>query len=397
MIRHPLVLVREILGPSPLRKPGTSGPPTLTQAELAVLMTMAREALGIGSYGEVHQTAINRVERTQPTIPRDYIPLIKWVTAKYFPKKTEQIEAILATCALFNPDAFEMGSQTERTREAPEPDTYFNWHRNAEMLDRLGCIARNVGLKPHRLADGLLLTGEKTEPSTPSLDTILYPSPSAGRNGLGPGQLILLGDPAAHPSAEVIFSLFAGYIAANGWDIRLSVFENQKNNVGYGLVHLKTLRVNGRTHTPGRCVNEAGTAMCFQDFGIILSAGREALLKGPNPFEQDADHILVFMGLHRLSTLAACAVFLDLDLREQVLKGREFSFASGDNVGVLAFKTQVQTDNRLWTHVPGFEWMPSQVEFEVLGDWQKPVDDLKKPAPDALDKVFVRVGARGEA
>src|SRR5262245_18512115 len=98
---------------------------------------------------------------------------------------------------------------------------------------------------------------------------------------------------------------------------------------------MKTLRVDGLIHTPKRYVNDSGTAMCYEDFGVILSGGVAALLRGRNPFDQEASQLVLVCGLHRLATLAGVKMVEDLSFREYILKDREFKLPSGNSIGVL--------------------------------------------------------------
>jgi hypothetical protein len=330
-------------------------------------------------------------------VSEDFMPLIREVVRKRFPRKVERIAAILAGADAPDPEIFQLEAQKEREIEAPEGDAWgFAFNRNATMLDRLACHGLSVGLTPTRMADGLLFTGRKITGNRRSLSEFLYPAPH--RVGLESGMVVLLGDPANHPVAEEVLNLFAGYMVSNDWEAKISIFENQKNYIGYP-VRMKTLRVkNGvkdGTYTPRRYMDENGMAMCYDDYGIILSAGLGALLKGSNPFGKHASHLILVSGLHRLATLAGILLLEDLDFRKFVLEGKKFNFPSEDSIGVLAYKIVVRTDNRLWSHVPDFRWSNSTVkEFEVLGDWQEPIHKLQEPRHGALKNVFVRIAER---
>lgn len=199
------------------------------------------------------------------------------------------------------------------------------------MLDRLACHSLAVGLVPIRMADGLLLTGQKAPTSTLRLDDLLYPCPR--RVGLESGMVVLLGSPESHRAAAAVLKVFMAYLQANQWEVKIAIFPDKPDYFGYS-VCLKSLRVRTKTYYPRRYVVGDTLAISYEDFGIIFSTGlRPEILQGKHPFGAGASQLILICGLHRLATGAGVKLLDDLDFRELVLKGTDFDFPSGDRMG----------------------------------------------------------------
>lgn len=176
---------------------------------------------------------------------------------------------------------------------------------------------------------------------------------------------------------------------SNRWEVRIGVFETKSANFGYP-VSLKQLRVKKTVYHPSRYVDENGMAMCYEDYGVIFSAGTELLIEGPNPFGDQAKQIILICGLHRLATGAGVKLLEDLDFREAVLKKVNFDFPSGNGIGALAYKVVLRTDNRLWSNEPDFRWSHSGVkEFAILAAWSDAIRH-SRPAEHSADSGAAR-------
>lgn len=281
----------------------------------------------------------------------------------------ERVQAVLEGADLLS-NAFSLEAQSEREVEIPEGDSwcFALQFRNAIMLDRIACHARQAGLEPLRVADGLVLTGPTRTQQRPSLTELLYPSPQ--KLGLKPGMAILLGDPQNHRAANEILNRFLASPVSKGCNIRISVFHEKPAYIGYPTC-LKVLSVKKKTYEPRRWADPTGPAVCYEDFGVIYSALIGPLLHGAAPFPGNPSHLILISGLHRLATGVGVALLEDLDLRQRLLKG--YPVFSGDGFRALAYRVVVRADNRLWSQRPAFRWCHSEVRrFEVVGTWREP-------------------------
>lgn len=326
----------------------------------------------------VPQQSLSRAERSA-VISDYYRQLIQDAVQRHFPEKEEQVLAILDGADALKEAAFALESQQETPKDFPEGDA---WNfalqfRNALMLDRLACHGSAIGLAASRKADGILFSGRKVVNKERSLNELLYPCPQ--RVGLEPGMVVLLGDPQRHTAAAEVFQVLIGYLRSNRREVSISIFPDRPFYFGYHTC-LKYLRVKKTIYRPCRYVDDDGLAVCYEDYGVIFSAGLKLLVKGLNPFGEQASHLVLVSGLHRLATGAGVKLLEDLDFRESVLKGTEFDFPSGERLGVLAYQVVVRSDNRLWSKDPGFKWSNSRVkELRVLADWNESIHNLRSP------------------
>jgi hypothetical protein len=331
----------------------------------------------------VDATSLNRAAR-RSTISeffwRRIEDFVQREAARLPPGVAGKILKILEETGPLDERKFRLDAQQERPVELPEGDawSFALQYRNAVMLDRLGAHAAAVGLTSFRMADGIRFEGEKHEPVSSWTDA-LYPCPQ--RIGLTSGMVVLLGDPENHPTAAEIFWAFQDFMRDYHCNLQVSIFPKKRNYVGYPTT-LKALMIDGKMYQPTRSLQDAPKeppALEYVDYGVIYSARRERLVKGPKPFGDTSRHVVFICGLHRAATGIGIAMLEDLDFRERVLDGCQFDFPCGDRIGVLAYRVRLRADNRGFVR-SGSDWRHSRIEeIKVLMDWIQPVISERRP------------------